>query len=226
MPIHDWTRVDAGTFHSFALGWVAKISSELNQGLLHDEFYSQTEHQEEWIADKFLLGEHLAQFKDQVEADREFYTLKRRSIMIRKSVDDEVEARIEIVSPGLKADARKLEEFIHKATSDLAAGRHLLLIDLFPSTVQSSHQLHEHIGKVVDKNIVNPVQHAPLVVASFRAGETIEKYLEPAAVGANLKPMPLFLRKELFVTVPLETTYDAAFAGMPERWQRVLTNGA
>jgi hypothetical protein len=25
MPIHDWTRVDAGIFHDFHLAWIAEI---------------------------------------------------------------------------------------------------------------------------------------------------------------------------------------------------------
>ena len=34
MPIHDWTRVDAGTFHAFHVSWVSAIQEALNDGLL------------------------------------------------------------------------------------------------------------------------------------------------------------------------------------------------
>jgi predicted methyltransferase len=34
--------------------------------------------------------------------------------------------------------------------------------------------------------------------------------------------MPLFLEPERFVNVPLEATYQTAFAVQPERWKRVL----
>ncbi len=34
MPIHDWTRVDAGLFHAFHHGWVTILSHALNAGVL------------------------------------------------------------------------------------------------------------------------------------------------------------------------------------------------
>ena len=34
MPIHDWTRVDAGIFHAFHHGWIEEIASrEKGSGL-------------------------------------------------------------------------------------------------------------------------------------------------------------------------------------------------
>jgi hypothetical protein len=43
-----------------------------------------------------------------------------------------------------------------------------------------------------------------------------------AAVGDALTDMPLFLEPGKAVTVPLEATYNAAFAEVPRRWRRVL----
>jgi hypothetical protein len=34
--------------------------------------------------------------------------------------------------------------------------------------------------------------------------------------------MPLFLTEELYVNVPLEATYQAAYRGVPKRWRDVL----
>src|SRR5207248_2755294 len=31
MPVHDWTRVDAGAFHSFHTTWVALLGVRLNE---------------------------------------------------------------------------------------------------------------------------------------------------------------------------------------------------
>jgi hypothetical protein len=33
MPIHDWTRVDAGIFHDFHHSWIEEIKRALNRGL-------------------------------------------------------------------------------------------------------------------------------------------------------------------------------------------------
>ncbi len=30
MPIHDWARVDAGTFHGFHTAWITHLSEALN----------------------------------------------------------------------------------------------------------------------------------------------------------------------------------------------------
>ena len=40
MPIHDWTKVDAGIFHHFHHAWIDEIQRVLNHGLLPDEYYA------------------------------------------------------------------------------------------------------------------------------------------------------------------------------------------
>jgi hypothetical protein len=34
LPIHDWTRVDAGIFHHFHQGWIVALANALNAGKL------------------------------------------------------------------------------------------------------------------------------------------------------------------------------------------------
>ena len=43
MPIHNWKRVLAGTFHDLHQVWVGNIRSALNDGLLPPGFYAQVE---------------------------------------------------------------------------------------------------------------------------------------------------------------------------------------
>jgi hypothetical protein len=45
MPIHDWTRVDAGIFHHFHQRWIGVITDVLNQRLLPSEYYALAEQQ-------------------------------------------------------------------------------------------------------------------------------------------------------------------------------------
>lgn len=33
MPIHDWTRVTAGTFHAFHTAWIVQLQEMLNAGV-------------------------------------------------------------------------------------------------------------------------------------------------------------------------------------------------
>ena len=43
MPVHDWTRVIAGTFHDFHHEWITTIKHTLNSGLLPSEYYAMAE---------------------------------------------------------------------------------------------------------------------------------------------------------------------------------------
>lgn len=36
MPIHDWTRVEAGIFHDFRHEWISTLRRALNDGLYSD----------------------------------------------------------------------------------------------------------------------------------------------------------------------------------------------
>lgn len=45
MPIHDWTRVDAGIFHHFRQAWVGAIANVLNQRILPSDYYALAEQQ-------------------------------------------------------------------------------------------------------------------------------------------------------------------------------------
>jgi hypothetical protein len=41
-------------------------------------------------------------------------------------------------------------------------------------------------------------------------------------VGRDLIDMPLFLTPEMYINVPLEATYQAAYRGVPRKWRDVL----
>ena len=43
MPVHDWSRVDAGTFHAFHTSWITHLMEWLNQGHLPAGYYALSE---------------------------------------------------------------------------------------------------------------------------------------------------------------------------------------
>src|SRR5258708_5957820 len=43
MPVHDWTRVDAGIFHAFHLNWLGRLQDALNDGILPAGHYALAE---------------------------------------------------------------------------------------------------------------------------------------------------------------------------------------
>jgi len=45
MPVHDWSRVDAGTFHHFQHSWIEEVQRMLNSDLLPPEYYAMAEQQ-------------------------------------------------------------------------------------------------------------------------------------------------------------------------------------
>ncbi|MGL4554093.1 MAG: hypothetical protein ACRC33_23265, partial [Gemmataceae bacterium] len=57
----------------------------------------------------------------------------------------------------------------------------------------------------------------PLTLAAYTAGLVPTAYVEPFAVGDPLTDMPLFLRPDRYVNVPLEASYMATFRCMPRR---------
>jgi hypothetical protein len=60
-------------------------------------------------------------------------------------------------------------------------------------------------------------------LTSYRASPPATAFVEPVERGAPLPEMPLFLTPEVYVNVPLETTYQAAWDGLPTVIQQQLS---
>jgi hypothetical protein len=76
-------------------------------------------------------------------------------------------------------------------------------------------------AEITDEEYTAPADR-PLTLAAYDAGNAVRVYVEPTAVGKILADMPLFLEPGQAITVPLEATYNAAFAAVPRRWRQVL----
>jgi hypothetical protein len=62
----------------------------------------------------------------------------------------------------------------------------------------------------------------PLTLVAYESNLAVSAYVDPFAIGESLRNMPLFLKPGAYVEVPLEATYQSAFAAAPRRWRRVL----
>jgi hypothetical protein len=71
-----------------------------------------------------------------------------------------------------------------------------------------------------------PPADKPLTLASYAAGPEVRFYVEPVAVGDTLPQMPLFLDPDTYVYVPLEPTYQTAWAGFPAPLRPLLDPAA
>ncbi|MBC8869247.1 MAG: DUF4058 family protein [Planctomycetes bacterium] len=245
MPIHDWTRVIPGTFHHFHHDWITSISRALNSGILPPDYYAMAEQIAGGLGPDVLtlgntdparatgstgasrasggvaLAEATPKARFTARAELEPYTRKRNRIVIRHRSGDEVIAMIEIVSPGNKSNRHGLKSFVDKTLELLDAGIHLLIIDLFPPGPRDPQGIHGAIWSEVqsEKEFDLPTQE-PLTLVSYECGDDLQAFIEPVAVGRELPDMPLFLRPQRHVLVPLEATYQSAFDGVPQRWRR------
>jgi hypothetical protein len=246
MPIHDWTRVTAGTWHDFHLGWIGQLRLALNDGLLPPTYYAQAEqYTGPFGPDVLTLQEDEPDRPGAADADAgtvavavapprtritdtteiEYGTRKRRTLTIRHASDDRIVALIELVSPGNKAARRPFNQFVRKAGELVKRGFHLLVVDLFPPTARDPEGIHPAIWvRIRPQGIATPLPpDEPLTLASYVAGPNLTAYVEPVAVGRSMMDMPLFLTPERYINVPLEATYTAAFRGVPAKYKRILS---
>ena len=131
-------------------------------------------------------------------------------------------ALLEIISPGNKDRGDHVAEFIGKATAALELGIHLLLVDLFPPGSADPQGMHGALWASFSDEPYDVPPNEPLTLASYVAEPQPDAYLEHLGFGRSLPDMPLFLRPDRYVNAPLETTYQAAFRGVPEFWRNRL----
>lgn len=244
MSIHDWTRVGAGTFHDFHTSWAVEIKRALNAGVLPSGYYAQVEQVVgSFIPDVLTLraagpdgGTPLSEpeggvavavsppkvrFTAQLEIDA--YAERGRAVVVRHTSGHQIVALIEILSPGNKASRHALRTLVEKSAAALRAGCHLLLVDLFPPGPRDPQGIHAAVwGELGDEGVFPLPPDKPLVLATYSAGPVKRAYVEPVAVGDGLPDMPLFLTPEVYIDVPLERTYQAAWETVPGLWRSVL----
>jgi hypothetical protein len=212
MPIHDWTRVEAGTYHAFHLAWLGELQKSLNGGRLPAGYYALAEQRaDEVIPDVLALHESdpvtteppepegggVATLTKTRPAAQERLIAevpvkgKRRTLTIRSTAGHRIIAFVEIVSPSNKDRVDSVSDFTGKVIAALATGIHVLML-------------------------------ASGTVASYLAAKPVQAVVNHLDIGDPLPDMPLFLTRSNYVDVPLESTYLAAYSGMPDFWRKVI----
>ena len=251
MSIHDWSHVEAGIFHDFHHAWIEEIKRSLNAGLLPDDFYAMAEQQSGPFGPDVLTLQASESFGNSAgiesanadvdesayssvllappkvaltaEADLEFYRRKQNMVAVRHVSGDEVVAVVEIISRGNKSSNMAIKSLIDKAAELLYQGVHLLLIDLHPPGPRDPHGIHAALWNEMTAQVY-PVPDKPLTLAAYEASPigATRAYIQPVAVGDVMPDMPLFLRPGAHIALPLQETYDRAFAAIPKRWRKVI----
>lgn len=240
MPMHDWTRVEAGIYHAFHHEWISEISRALNRGLLPKSLYALPEQVAAGFGPDVLTLQDgsepggsdgggtatLARTKPKAaHTARKIGGIAQRRkslVAVRHVTGDRVVAMIGIVSPGNKNTAHAFRSFVHKASELLEQRVHLLLIDPFPPGPRDPNGIHAAIWDDIAGEPFALPPDKPLTLVSYEVEYDINAFAETIAVGDPLPDMPLFLAPSAHILVPLERTYQAAWDTVPARWQRVI----
>ena len=153
------------------------------------------------------------------------YSAKAKAVVVRHASDHEVVAMIEIVSAGNKSSQARINSFVRKAQGALAAGIHLLIVDLFPPTPRDPEGIHPLIWDNQSDEFVFSAEE-PMTCVAYMGDPEPQAFIEPVAVGDPLPEMPLFLTPEVYVPVSLEATYQSAWQEFPSVWREVLVSPA
>ncbi len=251
MPIHDWRRVTAGTFHDFHQAWITEMRNALNGGLLPGGYYA--------MADQVAGGPHpdVLTLEEIPPDDHEF----------EEEPSDEFDgggtavavASIAAIHPPKLRYTLEAEEAIYASKADRVAIYHstgdrvVAFIEIVsPGNKHSSVAVRQLTDKLANAlaqgchviliDLFPPGRHdpqglhaelwgrpdppmtveEPLTLVSYRASASPVAHLEPTTVGQTLVDVPLFLDFEHYINVPLEATYLAAWNGVPDRWKKVL----
>lgn len=236
MPIHDWTRVAAGIWHNFHYRWISAITDALNDGRMPPDYFAMAEQKVEGPEpdvvtlsvrdDGTFTGGGLATLakpKTSIvqTADAVCYARKANRVGIHHGLGTVV-ALVELVSPGNKDTKRSLRAFARKTAAFIRNGIHVLVVDVFPPGKHDPNGVHPAVWENITTADFALPADKPLTLVGYQAGECPTAYIEPVAVGATLPDMPLYLTEEYHVPVPLEATYEATWAVMPQPIRELL----
>jgi hypothetical protein len=242
MPIHDWTRVDAGLFHDFHQGWTVALRNALNGGVLPRDYFALVEQRISGpIADVLTLelspavtdasgdgdGGGLAVATAPPRADltsrreSEVYAARANRIIVRHR-HGRVVAVVEVVSPGNKASRAEFRAFVEKSADLIHQGVHLLVIDLFPPGPRDPNGTHKAIWDEFGEEDLALPPGRTRTLASYDAGETRVAYVSFVGAGDPLPDVPLFLKPGVYVLVPLEASYATAWEQFPAALRGLL----
>jgi hypothetical protein len=240
MPMHDWTRVTAGTYHNFHFRWIAAIMDRLNAGLLPPGFFAMAEQiigrpETDVVtlqtppglkaqsprdgAVAIATAPPKTRFVFPLEAER--YARRANRIAVHHELG-EVVAVIEIVSPGNKDRRHSLRSFVSKAIELIEQRVSLLIIDPFPP---GTHDPRGVAGAVLDEFTSEAFElppDKPLTLAAYQVEPIEMAYVETIACGDRLPDMPLFLYGEHHIYVPLEETYQTTWNVLPLEIRNLL----
>jgi Protein of unknown function (DUF4058) len=234
MPIHDWTRVEAGDFHHFHQTWIPLLAAALNSGGLPPGFMALAEQvtgrpipdvvtlQSRSPMGGVAVAPAPAPFARVIQKFERINYAKRADRVVIRHGRGRVVAIIEIVSPGNKESRHAIRSFVEKAADILNQGVHLVVVDLFPPSPRDPQGIHKAISDEFGDEPFDFLPDKPLTVVSYIGGDLPTAYVESVGVGDRLPAIPLFLTEYDYVPCPLDATYDEAWRVYPAMLKEVV----
>jgi hypothetical protein len=155
---------------------------------------------------------------------KQIYATRANRIVIKHRLG-RIIAVIEIDAPGNKDSRAALRDFAEPITRFLRSGIHVLVVDLFPPTPRDPLSLHNIIWDDFKENDFAPPPGKDRILASYETGGVHACYVDAIGAGDKLPDMPLFLANDLYVKVPLESTYQATWDASPEDYRVAVETG-
>jgi hypothetical protein len=217
MPVHDWSRVDASVFHHFHQCWTIAICDAPNAGRLPSGYSALVEQHAGGLAPDVL-----AQAKAALAARGNRIVILHR---LRETI-----CVLEVVSPGNKSGRAALRAFVEKAVDFLKQGINLLSIDILAPTPRDPQGMYKAIWDEINEEPFELPPGKPLTLAAYVAGDPltgseVTAYVELVGVGATLPEMPAYLDSRSYVPVPLEASYQVAWANCPTDLRELVETG-
>ncbi len=251
MPVHDWTKVDAGIFHAFHLLWIAELHQAVSERL-PKSYYCLPE-QVAGVGNPDVLTLQFSTYKTPLPgangssgshppsgagavavatapkarftARSEAVTRNPKSVVVRHVSGHRVVAIIEIVSPNNKGSASALKAMTEKAAGFLRAGVHLLFLDLFPPSARDPNGIHPLIWSEIETRptlVWSDAEEQPFALPSDKP-LTLAAYSSGLTFEAFIEPVAV---GDPLPDMPLFLTPDAHVlvpleASYAEAWARI-----
>lgn len=216
---------DQRFWNAFHHAWPAAIARRLNRDILSDEYFASPSIQfgPRVEIDVGTFAETAKNGNIVVPTGTATYAASPATVTTAFNFLDTVEvqifhqeggpqlvAAIELVSPSNKDRPEQRRAFAAKMGSYLHQGIALIVVDIVTS--RTSH-LHNEWIELFQMNL-KPMEAAakPLYANSYRPlqknGEAqLEMWLSPLSIGDELPNLPLYLRSDLCIEVPLNESY-------------------
>jgi hypothetical protein len=244
MSVRDWSRVSDGAFHDFHYSWVLELKRALKR-LLPTGYYVMAEQvagnrgapdvfqarEPDALSEASLSGTAtLTQAPPAVHSratiTRDAYARLQRTLVVRHISGDRIVAMLEVLSAGNKSSRHALHALLDKAVAALDNGIHLLLVDIHSPGPRDRDGIHGAMLNEIGTEDYKLPGTRPLTAAAYVGGPVVEALVAHFAVGEPIPDMPLFLTRENYINVPLETTYQAAWEDVPPTYQKTLTESS